>query len=158
MQGKANCDNSSVVFEIERSNNGNSFDNIGSISATRDRCLRDFDFTDNLPMEGKDYYRIRVTESNGRSYYTPVILLQSDKTLPNTLFPNITSKGTAVQVRLAGKKGRINIHDGSGRKIYETNLTHGSQSISLPIESSGIYFYTITDEKGSVTTGKIVVK
>lgn len=155
---KVNCGSSAAVFEIERSSDVTAFANIGSVSSTQARCLQPFTFNDASPKEQKNYYRIKIVESNGRSYYTGIILLQSEKILVSTLFPTIVSKNSTVQIRFTGNKGMLTVNDEAGRRVHTYPLVHGSQSVALSLPSAGIYFYKIIDEKGPAVNGKIFVK
>ncbi len=155
---KVNCTNESVTFDVERSDNGNTFTSIGTVFGSSANCSNPFSFTDKLPLEGKNYYRIKITESTGAIYYTSTILLLTDKVLISTINPTFIYKGSNVQVNFAGIKGDLFIHDAAGRLIYTHSLTSGVQSLNLPMQVSGVYFYSIKNQDGNVTSGKLVVE
>lgn len=155
---KVNCFGSSVYFDILRSDDGNNFKSIGSFSATQDQCKQPQNFTDASPLKGKNFYRVKITEIDGRNNYTSTLLLQTDKGITTTIYPTIIKRGGGVQVNYAGAKGHLSVADAAGRQVYLCPITNGVQSIALPLQASGMYFYTIKNEAGTVSTGKIIVQ
>ncbi|MES2773290.1 MAG: S8 family peptidase [Bacteroidota bacterium] len=155
---KVSCNNASARFEIERSADGSSFAGIGAINANQNQCASPFDFTDASPFAGNNYYRIKITENTGRVFYTGIVLLQNDKSIIGSLYPTLITKGAAVQVNFTGAKGQLKVADASGRQVYIHSLRNGSQSLSLPLEAKGVYFYSIASDDAMVSSGKIVVQ
>ncbi|WP_207492575.1 S8 family peptidase [Aridibaculum aurantiacum] len=155
---KVNCANTAATFEVERSGNGTVFHSIGTIRASQARCSQPFDHIDATPLAGKNFYRIKMTDATGKIHYTHVILLQIGKAITSTLYPTIIHPGQNVQVNFAGATGTLYITDAAGRRLHQAILTTGAQSIQLPINTPGMYFYNIVDEQNQVTTGKIVIR
>ncbi len=154
---KINCTGGTSVFEVERSVNGADFKNIGSLTATQAACLQPLSFKDDQPFAGNNYYRIKI-KASGEARYTNTILLQTDRSLTNSLYPSLINKGGSVQVNFTGAKGALLIIDAAGRLVYSTILTSGVQTLSLPIFTSSIYFYSIKNENGSATKGKLIIE
>jgi subtilisin family serine protease len=157
---KVGCINTAAVFEVQRSGEGGSFNSISTISTTQVRCVQPFDFKDVSPLPGNNYYRVKITESNGIVRYTDIVMLYTNRLLVSTLYPTLISKGAAVQVSYAGhNKGSLVITDGVGRQVYRRVLTGGVQTISLPLLASGTYLYSIKeDNKVTVASGKLIVE
>lgn len=72
-----------------------------------------------------------------------------------TLFPNPTADFLTVSFPTSFDKGKVIIYSFSGQKIFESNLTRQSNSISLQSLNSGIYIYKIESNSFS-KTGKII--
>lgn len=154
---KVNCTNTSVLFEIERSPNGLNFNSIGGLPASPANCSQQLSFTDPSPLPALNYYRIRITESNGTIRYTGIVLLKGEG-LVSTLYPTVLNRNTTVQVNYTGVKGHLLITDATGKQLYTRTLVNGTQSLVLPLHGSGIYFYSIKNDEGRVSGGKITVK
>ena len=154
---KINCANASVLYQVERSGDGLNFDSIGSLLTTPVNCSQPVSFTDLSPAPGANYYRIRITENNGTRRYTGIVLLKEDGVL-TTLYPTVLTRNTTIQVNYAGVKGTLLITDATGKQLYMHTLTQGTQSLALPLQGSGIYFYSIKNDEGKISGGKIVVK
>jgi minor extracellular serine protease Vpr len=153
---KVSCHNSEPLFDIQRSSNGVNYSSIGSAIATNG-CNKTFNFKDQQPLPGRNYYRIRITD-NGAERYTRSILLQTGKDLVTTLNPNVISKGGNVQVSLVETEGVLRLMDATGRLVYSQVLTKGVQNITLPVKESGAYFYNIQNRQGKLITGKLIVQ
>jgi hypothetical protein len=155
---KLHCSNSSASFDIQRSNDGVNFSNIGTLSANQASCSQPFNFTDPSPLSAQNFYRVKVTENTGVIRYTSIILLQSDVNLITGLYPTLIRRGGNVQVNYKGSKGSLTINNAEGKLLYTRLLTNGVQSVDLPLHASGVYFYAIKDDKGIAAKGKIIVE
>lgn len=58
------------IFQVERSTNGRDFEQIGNKRLNENTSINTFNFTDNSPFNGDNYYRIRALEYSGVSYYS----------------------------------------------------------------------------------------
>jgi hypothetical protein len=143
-----NCTSNRAVFEMQRSNNGISFATIGNITASYTRCLQPFDFADNNPQAGLSYYRIKISDIDGRVTYSTMILLQSKDFAAGTmaLLPTLVNKPLAILYIDAAKAGpvQVNIMDANGRMVQagkETVLA-GQNQITLNFEQlqPGVYY------------------
>jgi hypothetical protein len=143
-------------FDIERSSNGVDFSSIGKTKGW-DPCKNLFEFKHNAPAPGNNYYRVKVTE-NGKAYYSNTILLQTENTSGNSLYPNLLKKGQLVQVVFAESKGSLHVRDAMGREVYSQSLTNGVQNVSLPVSASGVYYYSIQNAKSTLASGKLIVQ
>jgi G8 domain len=151
---KLNCENGSDHFEIERSTDGNNFKNIGTV-AINNGCLTAFNFSDISPIAGKNYYRLKLINVNGRASFSNIILLlnQKDGFELVGLFPNVV-KTTAVLNVSSANKGRIdvNVLDGQGRLIQQltSDLISGLNQIDMNFSSlaAGGYFVKVVSENG----------
>jgi hypothetical protein len=153
---KVSCQNSEPVFDIQRSSNGINYSSIGSAIATNG-CNKTFNYKDQQPLPGNNYYRIKITD-NGAEHYTRAILLQMNKDLVTTLNPNVISKGGNILVSLVETDGVLRVMNATGRLVYSQVLTKGVQSVTLPVKESGTYFYNIQNRQGKLITGKLIVQ
>lgn len=58
-------------FETERSNDGNVFRKIGIIHAAYNIGTHYYNFTDNTPALGINYYRLKQVDKDARYTYSP---------------------------------------------------------------------------------------
>lgn len=97
-------------YEVERSADGVHFSKIGQdVSATNSSA---YQFEDESPLQGLNYFRVKAVETNRRKMYTNIAKLYFGKTASgSTVFPNPVVDG------------RINIYINGGEKgDYHTNL------------------------------------
>ena len=134
---KANCTSATVTFEIERSNNGTRFVVIGNITADKDRCNTPFDFTDASPVNGKNYYRLKIKNEEGKFEYSNIVsLISSSYTFElGNIQPSPVGNENAILNINADKKSDLLIAliDMTGRRISqeEVKLRQGSNFINL---------------------------
>jgi len=51
---------------LERSADARNFSSVYSITADAVRCGQPFDYTDAQPLAGMNYYRLKITDADGR--------------------------------------------------------------------------------------------
>jgi hypothetical protein len=159
---KLNCENGADYFDIERSADGNNFKKIGTV-AINNGCLTAFDFSDKSPLTGKNYYRLKLININGRASYSHIILLlnQKDGIELIGLFPNIV-KTIAVLNISSANIGRLDIKilDPLGRVMQQLNagLISGLNQIDLNFNTlaAGAYFVKVVAENGDEQTIRFI--
>jgi hypothetical protein len=90
-------------FLIERSKDGFNFGVIGRVEAAgNSTTLRTYDFLDNTPFEGLNYYRLKIVDKDGSFSYSKIVAVNlqgTDHSLFN-VFPNPAGEGTELKVAL----------------------------------------------------------
>lgn len=154
-----NADNEINIekYEIERSNNAIQFSVLGSIEAIKAKSYQYFDAT---PMTGYAYYRIRIIEKFGNSYYSPTIKTSLFDALPQVnIFPN-PLVGTELKIELKNSnnlKYTVSVIDQLGKTVYlntisfTTNSSIQSISFNKSYLPSGVYKLILQN-----TTSKMV--
>jgi hypothetical protein len=60
-------------YEIQRSNDGTNFSVLGTVSANNSKGNNQYQFTDNQPLKGTDYYKILIVDRDGKKHASPVM-------------------------------------------------------------------------------------
>ena len=152
---KANCAATSARFEIEKSSDNRNYLSIGTIAADDIRCQSAFDFTDNNPYQGINYYRIKMTDSNDQSSYSQIIALVNNKPgleivgmSPN---PAIDGNATLNIASAQNQKLEITVTDMLGNILSTTGkaVTQGYNQLKMDFSSlaKGVYILTIVTDK-----------
>ncbi len=108
---KVTCLSDQAKFNIERSTDGRNFISIGNLTATNTRCLQPFDFTDNNPASGINYYRIKMTDADGKFVYTQVLALLNNRNgfeVVN-ISPSLVVDGKAILNLSSAQAQQVNI-------------------------------------------------
>ena len=161
---KAFCTSPSVRFDIEKRSGTTAFIKIGSITATQLRTLQAFDFTDNNVEPGTNYYRLKMTESDGAvSYSITIAILGKEKGFEViNLMPTLIDRGSAVLNVSAAQNGSISIvvSDVAGKRVLNQSfaVTQGSNSIPVKMEklSAGIYQISVYNNNERAGTIRFV--
>ena len=147
---KVNCTSAHVIFEIQRSADGVHFIPLSYLSADQLRCSQPFDIADEKPLSGINYYRIKITDADGKFYYSNIIsfLLKTKDFQIISVSPNPVAQENAVLKINAGEKAQINISisDFSGRviSIQTAQLLPGINKITLKTYNLAGGAYNIT--------------
>ncbi|MEO7523901.1 MAG: hypothetical protein ABIT58_07385 [Ferruginibacter sp.] len=151
---KAPATSGSAHFGIERSNDGIHFSNFGNITASVDRCNLPFNFTDDKPFNGKTYYRLNITNADGNSFYSKILLAGRTKS-GLSVYAVVADKNTTSIYLNASKEQYVQMKmiAADGRLVYNQSkkIDAGNSTLNLPVKdlAAGIYtliFYTNTGE------------
>ncbi len=165
---KINCTSSPrVIVNLERSSNGRIFNSIYSIEALAIRCLQPFESMDANPLIGLNYYRLSITDADGKISYSKIIILLNRKSgfeilnvTPNPVYEN----GLAILEITSSQKNilQIVISDMEGKKLVqqEERLFSGTNQIQLNLQSlsAGIYQIAAFVNKDDSKTIRVVKK
>ncbi|HVU58864.1 MAG TPA: LamG-like jellyroll fold domain-containing protein [Puia sp.] len=155
LQWQTGQEENSRDFVIQRSGNGSDYTDIGNVAAAgTSHTKRYYYFTDNTPLEGKNYYRLKQRDLDGQFTYSPI------KVLAFTMAGNLIwyRTGTnAAEVRLHnGTNEPYTILDMAGNTLRSGRLSSGVTSLSaLP---SGIYFVKVITNAGNEITAKVLLR
>ncbi len=147
---KANCSSASVTFEIQRSTDGLHFTSINNLTASQARCSEPFDFTDEHPVSGINYYRIKIIDIDGKSTYSNIIslTLKTKGIELVSLSPNPVIKNDPVLKVNTGDKSLVNIviSDFAGRFVRNqtAQLIPGINPVILNTQSLARGVYQVT--------------
>ena len=147
---KANCTSVQAGFEVQRSADGIHFTTIATVTADQARCSQPFDNTDEHPLSGINYYRIKITDSNGKFYFSNTIsfMLKTNGFELLNISPNPVTNENAVLRINSGKKVMVNIRitDFTGRfiNVQSVQLLPGLNQIILNTQALSTGAYQIT--------------
>lgn len=122
-------------FYIERSGDGTSFTTIGQLPAAVN-SNHGYLFTDDIPLKGTNYYRIRTMSAVGNDEYSKTVVIRIDEPAGFRLLSNAVNE----DVTLANSRATVLLlSDISGKTIQRIQLSAGKHVISTSQLSNGIY-------------------
>lgn len=145
-------------FNVERSGDGRTWSNIGfvtSLSENGKSTLKlEYDYTDNNPLNGRNYYRLKQVDHNGSYAYSDVRMLTFDKGTTIDIYPNPATSA----INLSGLSGNEHIYlfDVSGRVVKHLKADNAMVQIPLNNLDEGMYQVKIVDQEGSTSAHKIM--
>ena len=144
-------DDNILSTTLERSKNGLTFEAVAAFSDAKKQK------NDNYPVivdNGNVYYRLKYTDNFRRTYYSNIIRLGYKQTSPVLIYPNptadyvwITSKSIIKTVTIYGTNGIQVTYARPNQNTYHFDMK------MLPV---GTYIVKIEDEKGGITSEKVV--
>ena len=141
-------------YNIQHSTDGISFTNIGTVNAIGSGA-NSYQFTDNKPNNGINYYRLESIDKNGSISYSKVVTCQLSIFIYQlSIFPNptrdlVTVKGNHI--------ASIQMIDNIGRVVKVVSLKDATNpTISVSSLPTGVYHLRIQATDGKVSALGIV--
>lgn len=138
-----------VNYSIERSSNGSSFVGIHQIPAAMNTGVAvEYYMIDANALQGNNFYRVRVTETNGKVTYSSIARINLSKGSTSLhIYPNpVKGQQLGLQVDNLPKGGYVmKIYNSNAQVITQEKREHSGGSISEPISLSNLKpgIYTI---------------
>ncbi|HEX8505554.1 MAG TPA: T9SS type A sorting domain-containing protein [Hymenobacter sp.] len=138
-------------FTVERSATGTEFVAIGEVRGAGSSSKRlNYAFEDKAPLMGTAYYRLRQTDTDGKTTFSPAVTVQGGTTLFMTAVPNPntgkfdiwvpTAEVTAVEVfSVVGARVRTEAVAGAGSRL----------SFDLSAQPAGVYLVRLQTAAGT---------
>ncbi len=134
-------------FEVERSFDGNKYSKMGEVKAINIREKQNtYTFTDVKPIEGLNYYRLKMIDLDGKSTYSMIRVINSTSTVQNVkVYPNPTSNVITTDFSLEEEnEGMIQIFDALGSMVSQQAADYkaGANRVRTDVSAlpAGIYF------------------
>ncbi len=141
-------------FTIERSADGSSFDAIGEIKgAGNSNTTLSYEFTDEKPFAGVNYYRIKQTDYDGKFSYTYIKYVRHN-TYGNLSITPRTTEGR-LQITTDAEDYTLDVYNVAGQQVKSYQSLSLDQSISIDELTAGLYYIKVNVD-GQVETTKIV--
>ena len=156
-------------FEVQRSEDGEAWEVIGKVTGNGTiNELVNYDFTDQSPLYGESYYRLRQVDFDGQFEYSPIVSIKnafSGQRMEVTLFPNPTSQEN-IQLRVITQNKQNTIHismvDISGNTFY--NKTHWAtdfaqdKRIAIPSKLKNGIYVLIIKQNEEIFRAKLIIR
>ena len=140
-------------YIVERGTDGVHFTTLGSVaSLANTSSANNYNYTDNAPNQGVNYYRLRIVDVNSNFKYSNVVTASIRHITRLSIFPNpaydvLNINSTFTENVVA------RITDVTGRKVKELNVDMNSTmpaTININYLSKGVYFITFYTKDGTV--------
>ncbi|MFN4007178.1 MAG: T9SS type A sorting domain-containing protein [Chitinophagaceae bacterium] len=139
-------------YEIEKSSNGTQFERIEIVAAKQ---ANNYQLADRKLLLGKNYYRIKAVDNDGKTTYSSIALLEQNivATLTVNAIPNPVHSELKIQAtNLAAGNYSLRIIQANGSVMKEQRFssTNALTSVTVPMVSfaTGTYTIVITNAKG----------
>ncbi len=154
-------------FEVERSGDGTNFTGIVSVAPGNGAPVTRFTATDNAPLDGVSYYRLKITDLTGVITYSKILSVNISVAGNNEVvfYPTVVSDGyVMLKSRSSVKNAVVAVSDMSGRIISKQNI--GNVTAGQPVRIAaaghkpgrGMYIVTLSGADFAVATGKIIIQ
>ncbi len=147
---KVTCtNNSSATMSLERCADNRNFKDITTITADALRCEQPFNYSDDNPLAGTNYYRLKMTDANGKvSYSAAIAILNVAKGFDIVgLLPTLVNNNAILNITAAQKtKMDMVVTDIAGKQVQKIvyNLIAGSNQFNINLSNLSAGTYQIT--------------
>jgi hypothetical protein len=105
-------------FEIERSKNATDFESLGKIVGRGTvQGQNDYTFTDEVPLKGINYYRLKQVDYDGQFSYSRLSSVIKDGDGTISLFPNPTANVLKINFEDADQIENVTFYNAFGRVV-----------------------------------------
>jgi parallel beta-helix repeat protein len=136
-------------YAIERSSNGQDFENIGELNANNIADIQiNYNFADNFPLKGTSYYRLVMIDIDGSIAYSKTVYVSVTNAASFTLL-NVALSASNSNIKTIVNSNsqqvmQVILADVSGRIVYSTaiQLQKGFNVIDKKINTinTGVYY------------------
>ncbi|MEI2708228.1 MAG: T9SS type A sorting domain-containing protein [Chitinophagaceae bacterium] len=147
------------LFVVEKSFDGNSFTQLGSIEAKNNVSINEYSLLDAAILERITYYRLKQIDKNGKFSYSNIVSVNPVTIAKNTVavYPN-PIVGSIMNIGLQSTqntKAALMITDVTGRIVLhqQSSIIKGSQLIQVDVSrlSTGTYYLTVLFNNEKIT-------
>jgi Secretion system C-terminal sorting domain len=129
-------------YQLERSNDGVIFSNIYEIKSKAYAINEkvSYDYTDEKPLSGINYYRLKAVDRNSEFKYSKVVSLDFGKILRGSAYPNPFSTDISIEMDINKNAGEIfvEIFDMVGKQIYFKKIAAETERMTIPIPTTDL--------------------
>lgn len=147
---------SNAYFDVERSKDAQTFGRVGRVEGRGTGTSRQvYSFTDESPNLGANYYRLRQVDTDERSSYSPVRVVQIRSNGELAILGN----PTAEQISMAGLEpgSTVDLLDLNGQLRTRQSATDSRLQIDVRNLPGGAYLLRVAEPTGVQTKRVLVV-
>jgi hypothetical protein len=133
-------------FEVERSADGKTFTGIGKVAGHGTVTTKEkYQFTDNLPYSGRNYYRLKQFDFNGNYKYSNIETVNFETAEVFKAFPNPAVNSVNLTLPSVAASSMIDVFDMNGKKVMEETISANTISQTLDVSklAAGVYQMTL---------------
>lgn len=142
IQWKVAPKSDTLPFEIEKSKDTIKWEKILRAGI---ESSHEYFFTDTMTGSGVFYYRIKQTDTKGKTSYSLTRWVQISKTGKLYIWPNPAND--VLHIRTAFAKGSMEIFDTEGKLMLKRSITNNITNLPLLQLGKGIYFIRVKHDK-----------
>ena len=149
-----------AYFDIERSDNGLDFKNIGQVrGAGTTSTPQYYRFYDDIPLPNINYYRIKQVDVNGKTTFSKIITIDNaaNKSGILKMYPSVIHDNLTLELN-TDDGAILRVSDAAGRVVLsKKGVVKGFSTVSIDTNTlpNGVYLLSLITATG-VTTEKFV--
>ena len=151
LKWKTYAESNNRGFSIERSADGIRFDSIGFINTHSNAGAgAEYTFTDEMPLDGKNFYRLKQISLDTKFTYSPVKIIEFKNIISVKIFPNPATDILRFRISSSLQNVHVKIINAKGQLVKELTVTSINSTIPVKNLSPGIYSGEILHNAGTI--------
>jgi hypothetical protein len=157
-------ENGASRFEVEKSNDAITFNKVGSVPAAGNSTQRtNYSFTDQYPLKGINYYRLKIIDREGKATYSKMVSKTNNDVFDIYVYPNPiqgqfnvcinTAKGEQVQIIFNDIMGNI-----LAAKQVATQPGINRIPFTAAAQATGLYYVRVISQTKITTIPVLKIK
>ena len=146
-------------YQVQRSSDGRNFSNIQSVQSRNSVGRTGYSATDNKPLNGIGYYRLKMVEVDGSVTYSKIVTVQFATGNLITIYPSLWKKGTTLNISNPNhEKLTAHFFNSAGQHIGIATTISAALPTNMLRNQKGIIYYKIINATGQpLGTGNLLV-
>ncbi|PCI98151.1 MAG: hypothetical protein COB15_06550 [Flavobacteriales bacterium] len=148
-------------FTVERSTDAINFETIGTVNGSgNSSTMHNYFWSDDNPINGTAYYRLKQTDFNGAFEYHEVTAVKCSRGTYISIYPNPFENGFTISLsENTSYPTTVEVMDYLGRKVYTQIIENATTEIILEDKvSPGTYFVKVFNETTQVVERIVKLK
>ena len=138
-------------YDVEKSIDGITFKKIATVQALNNYLLNNYNITDAHPSNGKNFYRLKITDAQHKSTFSKIVKVDFGKNNPVIIYPNPVSSELRINIPASSSIYTINIVNTNGQIIKQFRSTAQNLVLNVTSLSKGMYFLHIHNDLQTFT-------
>ncbi len=140
-------ENNTASFTVQRSGNAASFTDLATVPAQGGTGAHVYSYTDNHPLSGTNYYRIRENAGNGSHSFSAIVKIEMEAPGSIGLYPNPARKLVTITGLRNDSPVQIRVRDMQGRLVLQKDFAAGSTiQLDLQTLAPGAYYIQVNQD------------
>jgi hypothetical protein len=166
LEWKTGIGNKARLFEAERSTDGKKFQVIGNIKAAAEGGAMQYEYTDNKPLPGNLFYRLKMTGAAGEITYSYTVSIRYFAKSDWSVGPSPAKRGQYLAIEINNRKEQnqvfeIRVSNMDGEFLYRQTFAalpgRTRNILNFVFRNAGVQVIELRDGSGTIAVKRVVV-
>ncbi|HWB25209.1 MAG TPA: C25 family cysteine peptidase [Chitinophagaceae bacterium] len=133
-------------YGVEFGTDGRQFTQVGTVAGFNGSItdIKDYNYLHGSPVIGKNYYRLKMVDKDGKYAYSNIIMVQFGANDIVKVYPNPFTTSLKITVNSnSGDRNTVKVLDVSGKVLMQQTFTGGSISLDVSNLAAGNYMVQV---------------
>lgn len=140
-------------FDVQHSPDGRQYQTISTVNAKGGNSLTRYEFVHQRPLPGKNYYRIRQVDIDGKFTYSAVVVLDYTMKEELLLQTNPVRETAIVLLQKQTVNRTLSLLNTNGQVLLKQTIAAGNTRAEISMQSfpAGLYYLVLENGKERIT-------